>query len=48
VQASSDLTGAWSNVYTSTLGTAPGTVLVQDSQAVGVSPQRYMRLIVSQ
>jgi len=48
VQASSDLTGTWSTVYASTPGTAPGTVVVQDTQAVGVSPQRYMRLIVSQ
>jgi len=34
--------------YTSTLGTAPGTLVVQDSQVVGVSPKRFMRLIVSQ
>jgi len=48
VQATSDLNGAWSNVYTSTPGTAPGTVVVQDSQAMGVSPKRFMRLVVSQ
>jgi len=47
VQASSNLTGAWSTVYTYKGPPAPGTVVVQDSQALSVSPERFMRLNVT-
>jgi len=49
VQASSDLTGAWSIIYTSTPGVAPGTITVQDTQPIPTSSptKRFMRLQVS-
>jgi hypothetical protein len=49
VQASSDLTGAWSNVYTYNGVPAPGTVVVQDTQPIPTTnpTKRFMRLQVS-
>jgi len=49
VQGSSNLTGAWSNVYTYKGAPAPGTITVQDSQPVPTTnpTMRFMRLQVS-
>ena len=47
VQATSNLTGTWSTIYTSSGVPPPGTITVQDSQAVSASLTRYMRLIVT-
>jgi hypothetical protein len=46
VQASSDLT-SWTSVKTFSNGTAPGTVTVPDIQAVGTTPKRFMRLVMT-
>ena len=49
VQASSDLNGPWTNVYTSTAGVVPGTVTVQDTVPVSTTnpPKRFMRLVLT-
>jgi len=49
VQATSDLTGAWTTIKTFPSGgsSPPGTVTVEDTQAVGASPKRFMRLNVT-
>ena len=48
VQASSDLTGAWTTIQTfPSGGVAPGTQTVQDTQSMSASSQRYMRLLMS-
>jgi hypothetical protein len=47
VQATSDLNGSWTTIYTHQGSPAPGTVVVQDSQLMSVSPKRYMRLNVT-
>jgi|GEM_PF-980712 len=46
VEATSDLTGTWTPLYTHT-GSAPGTVTVQDTQAVTAGSKRFMRLRVT-
>jgi hypothetical protein len=48
VQATSDLVN-WSNIYTSTAGVAPGTITVQDTQAITTPPaaKRMLRLVIS-
>ena len=46
VEANSDLGATWTPLYTHT-GTAPGTVTVQDSQAVTAGAQRFVRLRVT-
>lgn len=48
VQATSDLSGAWTTIQTFPSGTAPGAVTVQDTQPVTASPKRFMRLVISQ
>jgi hypothetical protein len=49
VQATSDLTGAWTTIYTYKGSPAPGTVVVQDTQAIPTSnpSRRYLRLNVT-
>ena len=47
VQGISDLTGAWTTLYSSVLGTAPGTVTVSDTVPITSSTKRFMRLQVS-
>jgi hypothetical protein len=48
VQATSNLSAGWTTIQTfPSGGTAPGTVTVQDTQAMTASPQRYMRLYVT-
>ena len=47
VQATSDLTGAWTTIQTFPVGTIPGTVTVQDTQPVSGSSKRFMRLLIS-
>ena len=47
VQVISDLTGAWTTLYSSVLGTAPGTVTVSDTVPITSSTKRFMRLQVS-
>lgn len=47
VQATSDLTGAWTPIFTSSPGVAPGSQVVQDIQPITTSPKRYMRLHVT-
>ena len=48
VQATSTLSGSWTTIQTfSSGGTAPGTVTVQDTQAMTASTTRYMRLQVT-
>jgi len=48
VQATSDLV-TWSNIYSSTAGVAPGTITVQDTQAITTPPpsKRMLRLVVT-
>ena len=46
VEATSDLSGTWTPIYTHT-GSAPGTVTVQDPQAVAGSARRFVRLRVT-
>ena len=46
VEANSDLGATWTPLYTHT-GTAPGTVTVQDSQAVTAGAERFVRLRVT-
>ena len=46
VQATSNLTGAWTTVQTFDNGSAPGRVTVQDSQPISASSARFMRLQV--
>ena len=47
MQATSTLSGAWTTIYTSTTGMAPGVTTVQDTQPITASSQRYLRLQVS-
>jgi len=47
VQATSNLLGSWSTIYTYKGVPPPGTLTVRDSQAVSASPNRYMRLMIS-
>ena len=47
VQASSTLAGPWATIYTYKGAPPPGTVVVQDTQAVSGATQRYMRLETS-
>ena len=48
VQASSNLSAGWTTIQTfSSGGAAPGTVTVQDTQAISASTQRYLRLYMS-
>ena len=47
VQATSDLTGAWTTIQTFPVGTTPGTVTVQDTQPVSATSKRFMRLLIS-
>ena len=47
VQASSNLTGPWSTIYTYSGPPPPGTVTVQDTQPESASPNRFMHLIVT-
>jgi len=49
VQATNDPTTTWTTLqtYNSTLGTAPGTVTVQDSQTTTSSAKRFMRLVIT-
>ncbi len=46
VEATSDLNGNWTPIYSHT-GSAPGTVTVQDTQAVTASARRFVRLRVT-
>lgn len=48
VEATSDLKGAWSSLYTFSGPGAPGAVTVTDTQATSTLPQRYMRLRVTE
>jgi hypothetical protein len=48
VQATSNLSGGWTTIQTfPSGGPAPGTVTVQDTQAVTASSQRYLRLYMT-
>ena len=48
VQATSDLKAGWTTIQTFPSGNAaPGNVTVQDSQPVSASPNRYMRLYMT-
>lgn len=47
VQATNDLTGVWTTVYTSQGSPVPGTKTVQDSQLVSDSAKRFMRLQIT-
>lgn len=50
VQVTSDLSSAanWKTIYTYKNSPAPGTVTVKDTQPVSDSPQRFMRLVITQ
>ena len=47
VQGISDLIGAWTTLYSSQSGTAPGTVTVSDTVPMSSTTKRFMRLQVS-
>jgi hypothetical protein len=48
VQASSNLTGTWTTIHTFPNGGAvSGSVMVQDTEAVGTTPMRFMRLLIT-
>ena len=47
VQATSDLTGVWTTLYSSPSGTAPGSMTVSDAVPITSATKRFMRLQVS-
>lgn len=48
VQATNNLNGTWTTIQTFASGDAtPGTVTVRDTQAVGATPKRFMRLLLT-
>ena len=47
VEVISDLTGTWTTLYSSVLGTAPGTMTVSDTVPMTSTTKRFMRLQVN-